>query len=71
LCAIAFVIWCAVPIVSDEFRRVEVGYLGGAALLCLFLSLLYRRPLDSGDTIAPGSSEEMELRLAAADEGSP
>jgi O-antigen/teichoic acid export membrane protein len=71
VCAIAFVIWCAVPIVSDEFRRVEVGYLGGAALLCLFLSLLYRRPLDSGDTIAPGSSEEMELRLAAADEGSP
>jgi O-antigen/teichoic acid export membrane protein len=70
-CAIAFVIWCAVPIVSDDFRRVEVGYLGGAALLCLLLFLLYRRPLASGDAIAPGSSEEMELRLAAADEGSP
>ncbi len=70
-CAIAFVVWTAVPIVSDEFRRVEVGYLGSAAVLCSLLYVLYRRPLGSGDTIAPGSVEEMEIRLAAADEGSP
>jgi O-antigen/teichoic acid export membrane protein len=70
-CAIAFVIWTAVPIVSDEFRRVEVGYLGAAAVLCTLLYALYRRPLGEAGTIAPGSTDEMELQLAAADEGSP
>jgi O-antigen/teichoic acid export membrane protein len=70
-CAVAFVTWTLVPIVSDEFRRVEVGYLGGAALLCALLYVIYRRPHRPGDdTIEPGSTEEMELRLAAADEGS-
>jgi O-antigen/teichoic acid export membrane protein len=70
-CAVAFVIWTAVPIVSDEFHRVEVGYLGAAALLCGLLYMLYRRPLGEGDGIVPGSTDEMELQLAAADEGSP
>ncbi|MGZ5329779.1 MAG: lipopolysaccharide biosynthesis protein [Solirubrobacterales bacterium] len=70
-CAIAFVIWTAVPIVSDEFRRVEAGYLGAAAVLCTLLYALYRRPLGEAGTIAPGSTDEMELQLAAADEGSP
>ena len=70
-CAAAFVIWCLLPIVSDEFRRVEVGYLGGAAVLCALLYAIYRRPHPrSEDTIEPGSAEELELRLAAADEGS-
>ena len=58
------------PIVDDEFRRVEVGYLGGAAVLCALLYVIYRRPRPrSEDTIEPGSTEEIELRLAAADEG--
>ncbi len=70
-CASAFVVWCLVPIVSDEFRRVEVGYLGNAAILCALLYAIYRRPRPrSEDTIEPGSAEELELRLAAADEGS-
>jgi O-antigen/teichoic acid export membrane protein len=70
-CAIAFVVWTLLPIVADEFRRVEVGYLGAAALLCALLYAIYRRPHRPGDdTIEPGSTEEMELRLAAADEGS-
>jgi O-antigen/teichoic acid export membrane protein len=69
-CAIAFVIWTAVPVVSDEFHRVEVGYLGAAALLCTLLYVLYRRPVVEGG-VRPGSTEELELQLAAADEGGP
>jgi O-antigen/teichoic acid export membrane protein len=69
-CAIAFVSWTAVPIVADEFTRVEVGYLGAAAVLCVLLYWLYRAPLPSpGERVRPGSTEEMELQLAAADEG--
>ncbi|MDP9228801.1 MAG: hypothetical protein M3M99_07045, partial [Actinomycetota bacterium] len=70
-CALAFVAWTALPLVGDEFRRVEVGYLGAAALLCGLLYALYRRPHPpSADEVKPGSTEELELRLAAADEGS-
>jgi O-antigen/teichoic acid export membrane protein len=69
-CAAAFVAWTAAPIVGDEFTRVEVGYLGAAAVLCALLYLLYRRPHGRAeDTFEPGSAEELELRLAAADEG--
>jgi O-antigen/teichoic acid export membrane protein len=69
-CAIAFVIWTAVPIVADEFNRVEWGYLGAATLLCGLLYWLYRQPLLAGEErVRPGSTEEMELQLASADEG--
>jgi O-antigen/teichoic acid export membrane protein len=69
-CAIAFVVWTAVPIVADEFNRVEWGYLGAAALLCSLLYWLYRQPLLAGEErVRPGSTEEMELQLASADEG--
>jgi O-antigen/teichoic acid export membrane protein len=67
-CAIAFLIWNVVPIVGDEFVRVEVGYLGAAALLCAALYVLYRLPVVTA-ALRPGSTEEMELQLAAADEG--
>jgi len=69
-CAAVFVAWCLIPIVDDEFRRVEVGFLGGATILCAVLYAIYRRPRPrSEDTFEPGSAEELELRLAAADEG--
>jgi O-antigen/teichoic acid export membrane protein len=68
-CAIAFIIWTAVPIVDNDFHRVEIGYLGAAALLCSLLYWLYRQPLLPGEErVAPGSTEEMELQLASADE---
>jgi O-antigen/teichoic acid export membrane protein len=67
-CAAGFVAWTATPLVGDEFLRVEVGYLGGAALLCSLLYLIYRQPV-VGPGLEPGSAEELELRLAAADEG--
>ena len=68
-CAVLFVIWVAVPIVPNEFHRVEFGYLGAAALLCSLLYWLYRQPLTTREArIKPGSTEEMELQLASADE---
>jgi O-antigen/teichoic acid export membrane protein len=70
-CAIAFVVWTAVPIVPDEFSRVVWGYLGAATLLCSLLYWLYRQPLRVvEERVRPGSTEEMELQLASADEGS-
>ena len=68
-CAIVFVIWTLVPIVGNDFHRVEIGYLGAAALLCSLLYWLYRQPLERTERpIEPGSAEEMELQLASADE---
>ncbi len=68
--AIAFLVWNLLPIL-DEFRRVEVGFLGAAALLCGLLYLLYRSPRTRvEDAVAPGSPEEIEATLAAADEAS-
>ncbi|HSI82007.1 MAG TPA: hypothetical protein VK919_15305 [Solirubrobacterales bacterium] len=65
-CALAFVAWTLVPVL-DVFRRVEIGYAGGAALLCVVLYALYRAPRADAELI-PGSPEELEARLAAADE---
>jgi O-antigen/teichoic acid export membrane protein len=68
-CAIAFIVWIVVPIVSSEVTRVVVGYLGAATLLCSLLYWLYRQPLERREhPIEPGSTEEMELQLASADE---
>jgi O-antigen/teichoic acid export membrane protein len=68
-CAVVFVIWILVPIVSDELNRVVFGYLGAAALLCSLLYWLYRQPLTRREErIQPGSTEEMELQLASGDE---
>jgi O-antigen/teichoic acid export membrane protein len=67
-CAAAFVIWNLLPVL-DEFRRVEVGFAGSAMLLCGLLFLLYRRPhARPEERLRPGSPEELEARLAAADE---
>ncbi len=67
-CAIAFVVWCLLPI-GEEVRRVEIGYLGAAALLCGLLYLVYRSPHPRPeDEVEPGSPEELEAQLASADE---
>jgi O-antigen/teichoic acid export membrane protein len=54
----------------EEVREVEVAFLATAALLSVLLYLAYRRPLERERHILPGSTEEMEMILAAADEGS-
>ena len=70
-CAIAFIGWNLLPVLEDEFRRVEVGFAGAAALLCGLLYLLYRRPrARPEDVVQPDSPQEIEARLAAADEAS-
>jgi O-antigen/teichoic acid export membrane protein len=68
-CAIAFVVWMLVPIVDNDFHRVEIGYLGASTLLFSLLYWLYRQPLERAEVpVKPGSTEEMELQLASADE---
>jgi O-antigen/teichoic acid export membrane protein len=68
-CAVAFVTWMLIPLVDNDFHRVEVGYLGAATLLCSLLYWLYRQPLEPREVrVEPGSTEEMELQLASADE---
>ncbi len=64
--AALFLGWCLLPLIEDEARRVEVGVLGGAVLLALLLAHVYRTL--PGDGIGPDSPEEIEARLAAADE---
>jgi O-antigen/teichoic acid export membrane protein len=52
-------------------RRVEVSFIVTAGLLLTLLYATYRRPLLAvEEPLRPGSTEELELRLAAADEGS-
>ena len=68
-CAAGFVIWNLIPGI-EEFRRVEVGFTAAAALLCGLLYLIYRVPHPRPeDVVEPGSPQELEARLAAADEG--
>jgi O-antigen/teichoic acid export membrane protein len=68
--ALAFLIWNLLPVL-DDFRRVEVGFLGSAILLCGLLYLLYRSSrVRVEDVMEPGSPEEIEATLAAADEAS-
>ncbi len=69
-CALAFISWNLLPVL-DEFRRVEIGFAGAAALLCGLLYRLYRRPrVRLEDVVEPGSPQELEAQMAAADEAS-
>ena len=54
----------------EEVREVEVAFIvHRAALLSSLLYLVYRRRTRSATPVRPGSTEELEARLAAADEG--
>jgi O-antigen/teichoic acid export membrane protein len=68
-CAVFFIAWNFVPLVSDEFRRVEIGFALTAGVLFALLYLVYRRPHERPEDIPEaGSPEELEARLAAIDE---
>ncbi|HEV2727690.1 MAG TPA: hypothetical protein VGV34_05305 [Solirubrobacterales bacterium] len=68
-CAAFFILWNFLPIVGEEFRRVEVGFALTAGVLFALLYLVYRRPHGREEDIPrEGSTEELELRLASIDE---
>jgi O-antigen/teichoic acid export membrane protein len=68
-CAAFFILWNFLPIVGDEFRRVEIGFALTAGVLFALLYLVYRRPHGRPEDIPrEGSTEELELRLASIDE---
>jgi O-antigen/teichoic acid export membrane protein len=68
VCAVGFLAWNLLPVLSD-FRRVELGFLGAALVLCALLYVVYRRPVGRPtDVLEPGSPAELEARLAAAEE---
>ncbi|MFI5027501.1 MAG: lipopolysaccharide biosynthesis protein [Solirubrobacterales bacterium] len=68
-CAVLFIAWNFVPLISDEFRRVEFGFLLAAGVLFSLLYYVYRRPHERAEDVpGPGSPEELEARLAMMDE---
>ena len=68
-CAAFFILWNFLPIVDDEFRRVEIGFALTAGVLFALLYLVYRYPHGRAEDIPrEGSTEELELRLASIDE---
>jgi O-antigen/teichoic acid export membrane protein len=68
-CAAFFIGWNFVPLVSDEFRRVEIGFALTAGVLFGLLYLVYRRPHERAEDVPDaGSPQELEARLAAIDE---
>lgn len=69
-CAAFFVAWCFLPLIGDEFRRIEVGFAITAGLLLALLYAIYRRPHERAEDVPmAGTTEELETQLAAVDEG--
>lgn len=68
-CAAFFIAWNFVPLIGDEFRRVEIGFALTAGILFALLYLVYRRPHERPEDVpTAGSPEELEARLASIDE---
>jgi O-antigen/teichoic acid export membrane protein len=68
-CAAFFVAWNFLPLIGDEFRRVEIGFALTASILFTLLFLVYRRPHERAEDVPEaGSAEELEARLASIDE---
>ncbi len=68
-CAALFIAWNFVPLISNEFRRVEVGFVLAAGLLFSLLYYAYSHPHERAEDVPlPGSPEELEARLATIDE---
>jgi O-antigen/teichoic acid export membrane protein len=68
-CAALFIGWNFIPLIENEFRRVEIGFLVAAGVLFSLLSLVYRHPRERAEDVPePGSTEEWELRVGMLDE---
>ncbi len=70
VCAIGFMAWCLTGAL-DPARRIELGFLGAAAVLSVALWRLYGASGRGRPDAAPlTAAEELEARLALADEAS-
>ncbi|MGN6664573.1 MAG: lipopolysaccharide biosynthesis protein [Solirubrobacterales bacterium] len=68
-CAGLFIGWNFIPLISEEFRRVEIGFLLAAGALFSLLYYVYRHPhARAEDVPQPGSAEELEVRVGMLDE---
>jgi heme/copper-type cytochrome/quinol oxidase subunit 3 len=68
-CAGLFIAWNFVPLVENEFHRIEIGFTLTAGVLFGLLYMIYRHPHERAEDVpVPGSPEELEMRLAAVDE---
>jgi O-antigen/teichoic acid export membrane protein len=68
-CAALFIGWNFVPLVGNEFRRVEIGFTLAAGVLFALLYYVYRRPHERAEDVPqPGSGEELEVRMGMLDE---
>jgi O-antigen/teichoic acid export membrane protein len=68
-CAALFIGWNFVPLVGNEYRRVEIGFLLAAGVLFSLLYYVYRRPRERAEDVPqPGSAEEIGAELAMIDE---
>ena len=68
-CAAVFVGWNFLPLVDNEFRRVEIGFTLAAGVLLTLLYFVYKRPHERAEDVpGAGSAEELEARLASIDE---
>lgn len=68
-CAAGFLVWSALPLLDDAARRIEVGFAAAALALFALLVRIYRDTA-AGEGLAAGSADEIEARLALADEAS-
>ena len=50
-CAAFFIAWNFVPLVSNEFRRVEIGFVLAAGVLFALLYFVYRRPHERAEDV--------------------
>jgi O-antigen/teichoic acid export membrane protein len=68
-CAGLFIAWNFVPLISEEFRRVEIGFLVAAGALFSLLYYVYRHPRARPEDVPePHSGEELEVRVGMLDE---
>jgi hypothetical protein len=69
-CAVFFVAWNLLPLISDTSRRVEIGFALTAALLLALLLIIFRNPhVREEDIPEQAPPTERQAHLAVADDG--